>query len=72
MVVESMNEPMRSIRAQAQPLIARGALDESLSALLDAGLSVVGDGVFFTRELELNGHLRAAALDLVTDRRGGV
>ena len=64
MVVESMNEPMRSIRAQAQPLIAAGALDESLSALLHAGFSVAGDGVFFTRELELNGHLRTAGLDL--------
>lgn len=63
-VLESMNEPMRSLWAAAQPLVALGDLHGDLIELLDAGLTVVDGGVFFTRELQGNGHLRVGDTDL--------
>jgi hypothetical protein len=63
-VLESMNEPMRSLWVGAEPLVATGELHADLIELLDAGLTAVDGGVFFTRELRANGHLRAGDTDL--------
>ena len=63
-MLESMNGPMRSIRAEAETLIAVGQLHAYLSELLDAGLTAVDGGVFFTRELRSNGHLKTGDTDL--------
>lgn len=63
-VLVSMNEPMRSLWPAAQPLIASGALHADLVELLDAGLTAIDGGLFFTRDLQTNGHLRAGDSDL--------
>lgn len=54
---------MRSIRAEADALIAAGELHPDLVALLDGGVTVAAGGVFFARELEINGRLRTVDLD---------
>lgn len=59
-----MNKPMRSVWAVAEPLVAGGELHVDLQGLLDAGLTVVDGGLFFTRELQATPHLRKDETDL--------
>ena len=54
---------MRPIRAVADALIAAEELHPDLAALLDDGVTVADSGVFFTRELGINGRLQTADLD---------
>lgn len=52
-----MNEPMRSLRAAADGLIAAGELHPDLIELLNAGLTAADGGIYFTSYLQGNGHL---------------
>ena len=57
-IQEIMNEPMRRLRASANDLIQHGvALHEELREILDGGLVVIDECVYFSTELAISGHL---------------
>ena len=61
-VMERLNEPMRPLRASAQEVIDTAWLMPELQHLLDAGLCVDNEGVYFTSTLANSAHLRTPSL----------